>query len=177
MSSRRRGFTLAEMLIVCAVLAVAAAVALPSSQPAIDARADAAAAEVTQALRFAREEAIRNAALRMVRCDTSKNSVSVYVPDSSGNVAAAIDDPLTHMNYAVALGEVPAGAGVSLSTCSFTFSTSPAAAMLAFDANGNPVRGTGSTSAQALSAGTIQLAIGRTTRTVAIDPNGRVTTS
>jgi prepilin-type N-terminal cleavage/methylation domain-containing protein len=173
----RRGFTLAEMLIACTVLAIGAAVALPSSQPVAEVRADAAAAEVAQALRFAREEAMRTGALRMVRCDTSKNSVSVYVPDTSGNVATAVNDPLTHMNYAVVLGQAPAGAGVSLSMCNFAFSALPVAPTLAFDANGNPVRGTGTSTTQALSAGTIQLAIGTTLRTVAVDVNGRVTTS
>jgi prepilin-type N-terminal cleavage/methylation domain-containing protein len=183
MFAHRRGFTLAEMLIACAVLAIAAAVVLPSAQPVTEARANAAAAEVTQALRFARDEAQRTATLTMVRCDTAQNTVSVYVPDSSGNVNTAINDPLTHMNYAVSLSQAPAGARASLIACSFVFSALPNAATLAFDASGNPVRGTGAstgpgaTATQSLSAGTIQLTVGKSTRTVAIDANGRVTTS
>lgn len=180
MSPRRCGFTLAETLAVCAVLAIGAAVALPSAQPVFEARADAVAAEVTQALRFAREETMRTGTQLMVRCDTSQNSVSVYQPDTSGNVSQVQNDPLTHMNYAILLDQAPTGAHAALSACSFVFSAAPTAAALAFDASGKPVRGPNSGKANVadtLNAGTIQFIIGRTTRTVAIDINGRVTTS
>lgn len=186
---RSRGFTLTEMLVTCAVLAVAAAVALPSSQPAVEARAGAAAGEVARALRFAREEAMRTGALVMASCDTKQNTVSVYTPDSGGNVAAAIKDPLTHMNYVAAIGQAPAGA--ALRTCSFLFADNTQATALAFDANGNPVRGAAVATGPAppkgaapttnpatlLSSGTIQLGLGNLTRTVAVDVNGRVTAS
>jgi prepilin-type N-terminal cleavage/methylation domain-containing protein len=177
---RPRGFSLAETLAVCAVLGVAVAVALPSSQPVSEARADAAAAEVAQALRFAREETLRTGTQLMVRCDTSQNSVSVYQPDTSGNVSQVQNDPLTHMNYAILLDQAPTGAHAALSACSFVFFAGPTAVALAFDASGRPVRGPSSgkaNAADALNTGTIQLTLGRTTRTVAIDINGRVTTS
>jgi prepilin-type N-terminal cleavage/methylation domain-containing protein len=188
---RPRGFSLAETLTVCAVLGVAAAVALPSSQPAADARADAAAGEVARALRFAREEAMRTGALVMASCDTAQNTVSVYSPDAGGNVATAINDPLTHMNYAAAIGQAPAGAGAALRACSFLFADNTQATAVAFDASGNPVRGAAVATGPAppkgaapttnpttlLSSGTIQLSLGNLTRTVAVDVNGRVTAS
>ncbi|WP_036168234.1 Tfp pilus assembly protein FimT/FimU [Massilia sp. 9096] len=149
MPCRRDGFTLAEMLVTCAVLAVAAAVALPTSQPAVEVRAGAAASEVARALRFAREDAMRTGVTRMVKCDMANNTLTVYVPDTSGNVATALNDPLTKMNYALALGQPRAGVSATLRTCSFQFSDNTQAAAVAFDPSGNPVRGIATTSAPA----------------------------
>jgi prepilin-type N-terminal cleavage/methylation domain-containing protein len=185
------GFSLAEMLTVCAVLGVAAVVALPSSQPAIETRAGVAAAEVARALRFAREEAMRTGALVMASCDTNRNTVSVYTPDAGGNVAAPINDPLTHMSYVAAIGAAPTGAGATLRSCSFRFADNTQATSIAFDANGNPVRGAAVVTGPAppkgtapttdpttvLNGGTIQLGLGNLARTVAVDVNGRVTIS
>lgn len=188
---RHRGFTLAETLTFCAVLGVVAAVALPSSQPAAEARADVAAGEVARALRFARDEAMRTGAMVMASCDTTQNTVSVYSPDAGGNVATAINDPLTHMNYVAAVGQAPTGAGAVLRACTFQFADNTQATALAFDASGNPVRGAAVATGPAppkgpapttdpttlLSSGAIQLSLGNLTRTVAVDVNGRVTVS
>jgi prepilin-type N-terminal cleavage/methylation domain-containing protein len=186
---RPHGFTLAEMLTACAVLGVAAVVALPSSEPAVEARAGVAAAEVARALRFAREEAMRTGALVMASCDTTQNTLSVYTPDASGNLSAPINDPLTHMSYVVAIGAAPTGAGATLRSCSFLFADNTQAASVAFDLNGNPVRGAAAVTGPAppkgtapttnptaaLTGGTVQLGLGNLTRTLAVDANGRVT--
>jgi len=170
---------MAELLIVCAVLAIAAAVALPSAQPVAEVRADTAASEVVQALRFARQEAMRSGAYRMLRCDAARNEVSVYIPDTSGAAAAMLKHPLSKMDYTVNLGQAPAGSNIALTGCRFQFADRTTAATLAFDGNGNPVRGTGAAAdqAQALSSGAVVLGAGNVTRTVAVDINGRVTTS
>jgi len=179
MRLHRHGHSLAELMVVCAVLAVVAAVALPSAQPVVEYRADAAADEVAQALRFARQEAMRNGAYRMLRCDPVLNQVSVYVPDAAGNVAATIPHPLSKMDYTLNLNQAPAGSNMALTACSFLFADKTTAATLAFDAGGNPVRGTGGAAAptQPLSSGTIVVGSGNVTRTVAVDVTGRVTTS
>jgi len=171
------GHTLAELLVVCAVLAVAAAVALPSAQPVADFRADAAASEVVQALRFARQEAMRTSAYRMLACDLGRNQLSVVLSDGSPDDAPK--DPLTKMDYKVVLSQVPAGSNATLSACSFKFADNTSAATLGFDANGNPVRGTsaGPSAAQALTSGTILVSIGNATRTISIDAIGRITSS
>jgi Tfp pilus assembly protein FimT len=174
---RRRGHTLAELLIVCAVLAVAVAVALPSAQPAAEFRADAAASEVVQALRFARQEAMRTNDYRMLACDLAKNQLSVTLPGGSAEDSNAPTDPLTKMSYKVVLGQAPAGSNATLRACSFKFADSTSAATLGFDANGNPVRGSGASAAQALTGGTILVTIGNATRTITIDANARVTSS
>jgi len=174
-----RGYTLAEMLIVCAVLAVAAAVALPSAQPVAEFRADAAAGEVTQALRFARQEAMRSGAYRMLRCDPSQNRLSVYVPNAAGAVTTLLEHPLNKMDYTLDLAQAPAGGNITLAGCSFQFADKTSAATLAFDADGNPVRGTGpaASQVQALSSGAIVVGAGNVKRTIVVDANGRVTTS
>lgn len=179
MHERHHGHTLAELLTVCAVLAIAAAVALPSAQPAVDARADAAAAEVVQALRFARQEAMRSGAYRMLSCDAGKNQLSVYVPDAGGAAAFMLKHPLSKMDYTVNLAQAPAGGNMALTGCSFLFADKTTATTLAFDASGNPVRGAGKAAdlTQALSSGTIVVGSGKVTRTVAVDVTGRVTTS
>lgn len=175
MPSRRHGISLVELLVVCAILAVAAVVALPSAQPVAAFRADAAAGEVVQALRFARQEAMRSGAYRMLGCNLARNQLSVYRADNNNAVA----DPLDKMDYTVVLSQVPADSGMALTSCSFRFADSTSATALGFDASGNPVRGTGSSSAQAqpMTSGSIQLGAGNATRTIVVDANGRVTTS
>jgi len=178
-SRHHHGHTLAELMTVCAVLAVAAAIALPSSQPVINARADAAGNVVVQALRFARQDAIRTGALRMLRCDQAHNQLSVYVPKTDGTVAATVNHPLNKMNYTVNLGQAPAGSSMALTGCSFQFADKSSATTVAFDATGTPVRGTGKAAdlAQPMSSGSISFGDGRVTSKVTLEVTGRVTRS
>jgi Tfp pilus assembly protein FimT len=172
---RHHGHTLAELLAICAVLAVGAAVALPSGQPVADFRADAAINEAVQALRFARSEAQRTGAYRALGCDLARNRLTVYIPDANGASTGAATHPLTKMDYIIDIAQAPAGGNARLSRCSFVFTDNTTNAFVAFDANGTPVAG--AKQAPALRSGTIVLAAGGATRTVAVDANGRVTTS
>ena len=174
---RRNGYSLAELLIICAVLAIAATVALPSAQPVAEFRADAAASEIVQAVRFARQEAMRTGAYRMLVCDLAKKQLAVTLPGGSADDANAPKDPLTKMSYKLVLGQAPAGNNATLGACSFKFADTTTAATLGFDASGNPVRGSGASAAQALTSGTILVSIGNARRTIAIDANARVTSS
>lgn len=176
---RSSGLSLVELLIVCAVLAIAAAVALPSVQPAAEFRADAAAEQIVQAVRFARQEAMRSGALRMVGCDQTANQLSVYVPDTNGAPVTMLQDPLRKTDYVVVPGRAIAGSGFSLTSCNFVFADGSSASMLAFDAGGNPVRGTGDASKQAkpMTSGAIAVGGGSVTRTIAVGVTGRVTRS
>lgn len=173
-----RGFTLAEMLTVCAVLGIAAVVAIPTAAPVAETRADTAAGEVVLALRFAREEAMRTGANRMLGCDLARNSLSVYIPDANGAVAAMVANPLSKMDYTVVLGQAPAGGNIALAACSFQFDKD-FLTTVEFDGGGNPVRGIGDPKKQVqpLVGGTVRLGIGNVTRTVSIDATGRVTAS
>lgn len=169
------GHTLAELLIVCAVLAVVAKIALPAAQPAVEFRLDAAAGEVVQALRFARQEAMRNNAYRAMRCDTANNQMQVYISDGVGKVVSAVTHPLSKMDYTINLEQVPVGGNIKLASCSFAYTGDGSTAFVAFDGNGNPVGG--NTKSVALSSGSVVVGSGKATRTIAVDANGRVTTS
>ena len=175
------GFTLAEATLVTAILAVAAGVALPSAAPLAEVRLDAAAAEVVAALRFAREDAMRTHDYRMVACDTAANRVTVYglaVYTSFTYPTSIPQHPVTGQPYLIDLGTAPAGGNVNLNRCAFTFADGAAAAVT-FDPDGNPVRGTGDTAsqAQALTAGSVVVNAGPVSRTVTVEPTGRVTAS
>jgi prepilin-type N-terminal cleavage/methylation domain-containing protein len=172
---RRHGFSLAELLIVCAVLGVVAVVALPAAQPVAEFRLDAAAGEVVQALRFARQEAMRTGAYRALRCDTPNNQVQVYIPDAVGGVAATVPHPLSKMDYTINLGQAPAGGNIKLASCSFAYTGDGSTLFVAFDGNGNPVGG--NTKVVALTSGSVVVGAGAATRTVTVDLAGRVTTS
>ncbi|GGX80280.1 prepilin-type N-terminal cleavage/methylation domain-containing protein [Massilia dura] len=182
MSRRSHGYTLAEMLAVCAVLSIAAAVALPSAQPVAEFRADTAAGEVVLALRFAREEALRTGEWRRFGCEVQQNRISIVGLDTSGTNVQDSDVAVLHPGnraaYVVAMNAAPLGSNVSLAACSFTFADGATASTVAFDEAGNPVRGTGSATARAqgLAAGTILLGAGNVTRAIAVDVTGRVTT-
>jgi Tfp pilus assembly protein FimT len=77
-----------EMLAVVAVLGVAAALAIPQASSVPPAVADAAAAEVGHALRFAQGEAIRTGSFYLVRIDPATQMLKVVRPTSSGDVTA-----------------------------------------------------------------------------------------
>lgn len=169
------------MLAVCAVLSIAATVAIPSAAPVAGFQADAAAGEVELALRFARDEALRTGELRMVRCEQQLNRVRVVARRAFGTILydSAVQHPGSRQPYSVPLATTPAGSDATLAGCSFTFSEGAAAAEVAFDANGMPVRGSGDeeTRKQALASGAIVVRIGNTVRTVTVGVTGRVTTS
>ena len=65
------GHTLLEMIIVVALLAVIAAIAMPSATPAHHQKLDLAASEVADAFRFAREESRRTSVIHGVAADLS----------------------------------------------------------------------------------------------------------
>nr|WP_207221134.1 hypothetical protein [Pseudoduganella lutea] len=169
------------MLAVCAVLSIAAMVAIPSAQPVDESRADAAAGEVVLALRFARDEALRTGEWRMFTCEPQRNQVRVFGLGADGASLAEqmVPHPGNRQPYAVALAAAPAGGHVALARCSFVFAAGGTAMSVAFDGAGNPVRGTGSATvrAQPLQSGTIVLGTGNATRTVAVNAAGRVTAS
>jgi Tfp pilus assembly protein FimT len=191
MSARRRtGHTLAELLVVCAVLAVVARIALPAAQPVVEFRLDAAAGEVVQALRFARQEARRTGAYRALACDAANNQLSVYVPDMTVNAnmgkplagdAGLVAHPLSKLkNYTINPGQAPAGGNAVLASCRFLYADNTTNVLVLFDGDGNPMGGNvagGSKAVQALASGAVVVGIGKATRTVTIDVAGRVTTS
>ena len=176
-------YTLTELLIVIAILAIAAVVAIPTAQPVAEFRADAAAGEVVNALRFARENAQHSGGERLFDCDAPANAIAVFalVTDKTTTRASAepVEHPFSRAPYQLTLNASPAGNNMVLIRCTFTYTDNATVASVAFDAAGNPVRGIGSggTRTQALRSGQIVLGAGHVVRHVDIDASGRITVS
>lgn len=76
------------MVIVVAILAVVASITLPKADPQAVVNADAAAAEIASALRFAQREAIRTGTYQRVSIDPATQQLRVYRPTASGSTTA-----------------------------------------------------------------------------------------
>jgi len=180
---RCAAYTLTELLIVVAILAITAVVAIPTAQPVAEFRADAAAGEVVNALRFARENAQYSGAQRLVDCDVAANTIAVFALETDKTTTRVARDPVEHpfnrAPYLLNLNAAPAGNTMALVRCTFTFDDNSAAAAVAFGAAGNPLRGIGSGSAResVLRTGQVVLGAGNVERTIAIDATGRITVS
>lgn len=87
---RAAGLTLAEMLVVVAVLAIAATFAIPQADTQAAYAADTAAGEVARALRFAQREAIRTGTYQHVSVDSASQMLRVY------QIIDKTDVPATH---------------------------------------------------------------------------------
>jgi prepilin-type N-terminal cleavage/methylation domain-containing protein len=176
-------YTLTELLIVVAILAIAAAVAIPTAQPVAEFQADAAAGEVVNALRFAREDAQRSGAQRLFDCNAAANTIAVFALETDKTTTRVSRDPVEHpfnrAPYLLNLNAAPAGNTMALVRCTFTFEDNSTAAAVAFDEAGNPLRGVGSAPARdrALSAGQVVLGAGNVERTITVDATGRITVS
>lgn len=176
-------YTLVELLVVVAILAVAAVVALPSAQPVAEFRADTAAAEVAHALRYARENAVYSGAQRLFSCDAAANTFAVVALDSGAPSTTisktVLSHPFNQAPYQMSLNAAPAGNTMSLVSCTFTFADNGSAPALGFDASGSPIRAMGSSPAResALRTGRVILGSGNVVRTVDIDAAGRITVS
>jgi prepilin-type N-terminal cleavage/methylation domain-containing protein len=93
------GFTLAEIVVVVAVLSIVAAIAVPKADPQAAFAADAAAGEVARALRFAQREAIRTGTWQQVSVDPATQTLRVYRPTSSGGDTAT--HPVAKRDYQI----------------------------------------------------------------------------
>ena len=171
------GVTLAEMLVVVAILSVVAAIAIPQASSVTPHVADAAAAEVAHAIRFAQREALRTGRYHVAEIDPAKQTILVYRP---GNSAA--DPHMTVMHpvdkqqpYRIHLAGNTARAIVASSV--FTYGADKTSA-IAFGPDGAPVNyAAGQVPMAPLSLdGIVSLQSGAALRTVIVDKTtGRVT--
>jgi len=176
-------YTLTELLIVVAILAIAAVVAIPTAQPVAEFRADTAAGEVVNALRFARENAQYSGVPRLFDCDAAANTIAVFALETDKTTTRVSRDPVEHpfnrAPYLLNLNAAPAGNTMALVRCTFTFDDNSTAAAVVFDAAGKLLRGAGSGPARdrVLRAGQVVLGAGNVGRTITIDATGRITVS
>jgi len=92
---RHEGYTLAEVLVVVAIIGIAAAVAIPLLSSQDPTKLGVAAKEVGNALRFAVNEARRTGSYILVDAKTTAGRLKVVRSDATGANLGAVNDPLT----------------------------------------------------------------------------------
>jgi Tfp pilus assembly protein FimT len=136
------GHSMAEMLAAVAVLAVAAALAVPRADATVEYTRAAAAAEVAQALRFAATEARRLGRYVVFGCNSANQQARLYAltaGTSTEDLANPVLHPLDKNPYQLTFGTTTAMSNVTLGLCSFNFANGSSATKLAFAPDGAPV--------------------------------------
>jgi prepilin-type N-terminal cleavage/methylation domain-containing protein len=187
---RAHGYTLVEMVVAVAVLAILAAAAIPLMGPVNENKLDAAASEIANALRFARVEAMRTGSIRGVDFSvdpaTGKRRIRVFRTDAATppNPVYDVYHPLDKKLYDIQLATGPGTQGATISKAAFvyfrplfTFVTQDQAA---FDASGNPEyypdAANFSLTLDVFSPAQIAVSLAGKSRTVSLDTvTGRVT--
>ncbi len=132
--ARCKGFTLAELLVVVAVLATVGAVVVPSLASDDGRMLGVAASEAGNVLRLARAEAVRSGRAVLVDAGSSTGRIRLLYADCSAGAVAAVTDPGTRRAVDVAVSDGPFTRGVVL-TPGFKANGS-AYSGLVFDASG-----------------------------------------
>jgi len=181
-TSRQRGFTLTELLVVVIILGVIAAVVAPGIQSADPAKVDLAATKVAEAIRFARSEAMRTGDVHAVRIQHGQEEVTVEKTNLTiepVNAELVLYHPVTRQPYGFDLDTDSATSGVVIANTTdvFDYAGLGRRRRLLFDAQGVPIYMkpiAGET--YHLTDATIRLAMGNFERVVRIDTyTGRVT--
>ena len=174
------GVTLAEMTVVVALLAVAAAIAVPAADPVGPPRVGAVAAEVAQALRFAQREALRTKVWHVVRIDPPAQ-LRVYRLNTSGTIAEDTGRPVLHpldkLTYQVSFASGSA-AGARIVSAVFRYQQGATRNYASFAPDGSPadIHGWLLTDIDPLRDGVVTVRYGNVERTVRLAPaTGRVT--
>ena len=135
---RQAGVTLAEMLAVTAVLALAARIAIPNASPLASAGNDVATAEVLQAVRFAQREAVRTNAWHTLKIDPATQSLRVYRLTDTGaeNTALPVLHPIDKRPYNVTFSSGQLNAAIAL--VDFDYEGATNLTTLSFRPDGTP---------------------------------------
>ena len=173
-----RGYTLLELVVVTSILAVLAAIALPSLSPSRAESLDLAAGWIAETVRFARAEALRTGNPVYLEIDRDSERLRVAEADLSGSTAAVgaiLRDPITKQLLDVILSDMPATAGIDVTDESFDYPSGGRQPIVVFDAQGLPFIKTAD-AFHLLESGDITLTRGDQQRIVRVSPlTGRVT--
>jgi prepilin-type N-terminal cleavage/methylation domain-containing protein len=177
---RHAGVTLAEMLVVVAVLALGASIALPNASLLATVSASASGTEIIQAIRFAQREAIRTSAWYAVKIDPAAQTLRVYrlTPSGTEDTSNPVVHPIDKRPYDVAFGAAgPVRATITLVDFDYAGPGNTNQTILAFNTDGTPALLTGPNAPdiKAMTAGVVTIRTGTTVRSLAIDNvTGRV---
>ncbi len=133
-----RGYTIAELLAVTSLIALAALIISPSSASHEDAAAERAAGSVAQAIAFARDESIRSGSMHGIQITgTGTISVQLMSRDTPPVAAGIVVDPATRQPYQRSL-RAASGARNITTTARFVTDDGQIRSQILFDANGIP---------------------------------------
>ena len=176
-----RGHTLAELLLVVAILGVAASVAVPALAPQDPVRLDHAAERVAQALRLARDEALRSGLHHGVEVRPDTQRVRVYRADMTSTpvgVAELVRHPLSKQPVDFSPGALTGSTGAKIVNAldPFDFGAGGRRTQLLFDPRGTPMWYVASgAQSHLLVEGRVELGYGTDGRVVTVAPySGRV---
>jgi prepilin-type N-terminal cleavage/methylation domain-containing protein len=111
---RARGFTLAEMLVVVAILGIVAVAAVPMLMVS-ETRLEAAGQEVGNALRFAVNEVRRTGSYVLVDAETQPGRLLIVKSNAGAARGNAIVDPVTKRAMDIAVTDSAFSTGVQIS--------------------------------------------------------------
>lgn len=139
------GYSIAELLLAIAVIAVVAAAATPSLSDVHVRRLDAASAVVVDALRFARQESIRTGVAHGVRADSAESRLLVFRMDTTANPAVEAYDVVHPVSretqYEVDLDDRRRTAATSLEGHFEIYTLATPHTAISFNRRGEPVDG------------------------------------
>lgn len=132
---RQLGVTLAEMLVVVAVLGLVAAIAIPRASSIAPAAADAAAAEIARAIRFAQREAVRTGNFQYISVDPATQMLRVYQPNTSSGDTAT--HPVDKRPYQISFAGTAMPRATIISSV-FKYDGGPTTYIAGFGPDGSP---------------------------------------
>lgn len=133
---RQAGVSLAEMLIVVAVITVTAVIALPQASSLSPAAADATAADIARALRFAQREAIRTGIYQIASFNPATQELRVYRPTSPEGVTSV--HPVDKREYKISFAGTAMPRATIVSSV-FTYEDKAVTNYVTFGPDGAPV--------------------------------------
>ncbi len=140
-SPHQGGYTLTELVIVVATLAVVAAIAVPAFDSRRDAELELVANEFANAMRYARSESMRTGEPHGFRFLFNQDRIRVFTADTSGSPWTWVFDvyhPVTRQLYDYQFPSELAGASDPASQDAVYRSNCNREGVVYFDANGTP---------------------------------------